>query len=280
MTVYTVALAKGGSTKTTTAAELVHALAARGRRVLALDLDQQGNLTTRCGLSRAAEVTAVAADVMEGKAAAEEAAVEAPSVPGAHIIAGTQHMAAIEHMPEAGAALRDYLPTLTRWDDVVIDTPPALGVVTLAALAAANVVIAPVACETEAYEQLDRLDRFVAQKVARLRPGQQIHAIIPTRYDGRRLLDREVVGRLTERHPGKVSHPVREAVAARDSYTAGQPASAYAPRSGVATDYAQALAPILDPARAAHRADMAGQPARPPADNTEQTPSNREDSRV
>lgn len=245
MTVYTVALAKGGSTKTTTAAELVYHLAARGRLVLALDLDQQGNFTTRMGVTRAAEVAAVAADVMKGDASAEDAAVAALSVPGADVIAGTQDLATIEYMPEVAGALRDYLPGLTRWDDVVIDTPPALGVITLAALAAADVVVAPVACEGEAYEQLDRLARFISQKVARLRPGQMIHAIVPTRYDGRRILDREVVQMLTERHAGRVHHPVREGVAARDAYIARQPVSAYAPGSGVAKDYAVALAPIL-----------------------------------
>ena len=61
MTVYTVALSKGGSTKTTTAAEIAAALAAAGRRVLAIDLDQQGNLTTRLGLTDDSEVPAVAA---------------------------------------------------------------------------------------------------------------------------------------------------------------------------------------------------------------------------
>lgn len=247
MTIYTVALAKGGSTKTTTAAELVHALAAGGRRVLALDLDRQGNLTTRCGVGRNAEVDAVAADVMKGDAAAEEAAIEAPTIAGAHVIAGTQAMANIEHMPEASASLRDYLPTLTAWDDIVIDTPPALGVITLAALAAADVVVAAVACEGEAYEQLDQLAKFLHQRVARLRPGAGIGWVVPTRYDARRILDREVLEMLTERYPGKVTPPVREAVAARDSYVARQTVTAYSPRSGIAQDYAAAMAAIIKP---------------------------------
>ncbi len=245
MTVYTIALAKGGSTKTTTAAELVHALAGAGRRVLALDLDQQGNFTTRLGVGRGAGVDAVAADVMTGEATAAEAAIDAPSVPGAQVIAGTQDMARIEHMPELGLALRDYLPSLGEWDDIVIDTPPALGVITLAALAAADVVIAPVTTSGEAYEQLDRLARFVSQRVARLRPGQEVHAVIPTRYDGRRILDREVVERLEERWPGKVMTPVREGVVARDAYLARQPIGVYAPASNVARDYTAALSGII-----------------------------------
>ena len=242
MTIYAVALSKGGSTKTTTAAELVAALARRGRRVLAIDLDQQGNLTTRLGVTDDTEVSAVAADVLTAEATAPEAAIDSPSVPGASILAGTHDLASLDQRPEVITALRDHLPEVAgEWDDVVIDTPPALGLVTLAALAAADV-----ACETEAYDQLDRLVEVIAQRIApRMKPGQRVHWIVPTRYDSRRLLDRDVVDMLTEQHPGRVTAPVREAVAARDAYTSGMPVSVFAPGSGIAADYAAALAPII-----------------------------------
>lgn len=247
MAVYAVALSKGGSTKTTTAAELVAALTRRGRRVLAIDLDQQGNLTTRLGVTGDTEVAAVAADVLTGEASAQEAAIDAPSVPGASVLAGTHDLATLDHRPEVITSLRDHLPEVAgEWSDVVIDTPPALGLVTLAALSAADVVIAAVACETEAYDQLDRLVEVIAQRIApRMKPGQQVHWIVPTRHDSRRLLDREVVEMLSEQHPGRVTRPIREAVAARDAYTSGMPVSVYAPGSGIATDYAEALAPII-----------------------------------
>ena len=256
MTIYAVALSKGGSTKTTTAAEVVAALTSRGRRVLAIDLDQQGNLTTRLGVTDDTEVSAVAADVLIAAASASQAAIPAPSVPGASVLAGTHDLANLDHRPEVITALRDHLPEVAdQWDDVVIDTPPALGLVTLAALAAADVVIAAVACETEAYDQLDRLVEVIAQRIApRMRPGQRVHWIVPTRYDGRRLLDRDVVDMLTEQHPGRVTSPVREAVAARDAYTVGMPVSIYAPGSGIAEDYAAALDPILGPS--AHSAEQ------------------------
>lgn len=247
MTVYAVALSKGGSTKTTTAAEVVAALAARGRKVLAVDVDQQGNFSKRLGLNDDTEVDAVAADVLVGKASAREAAVASPSVPGVDVLAGTHDLTEIDHLPEVLVSLRDYLPMIAgEWDDVVIDTPPALGMLTLAALAAADVVIAAVACETEAYDQLGRLVDVIASRVApRLRSGQQVHWIVPTRYDGRRLLDREVVEALEAKHPGRVTTPIREAVAARDAYTAGLPVSLYIPGSGIAEDYAAAMAQII-----------------------------------
>lgn len=248
MTAYTVALSKGGSTKTTTAAELVAALAARGRRVLALDLDQQGNLSTRLGVTGSTEVDATAADVLRGDATATHAAVPSPSVPGASVAVGTHDLAALDQLPEVTASLMHHLPEVAGdWDDIVMDTPPALGIVTLAALAAADVVVAAVACETEAYDQLDRLEAVIAERIARrLRPGQRVDWVVPTRHDGRRLLDREMVLMLRERYPGRVTRPIREAVAARDAYTAGQPVSIYDPGSSIAQDYAAAMAPIID----------------------------------
>lgn len=245
--IYTVALSKGGSTKTTTAAELVVALVRQGRRVLAIDLDQQGNLTTRLGVDDNTEVSAVAADVLTGAASAHEAAIPAPSVPGADLLAGTHDLASLDNRHEVITSLRDHLPEVSdRWDDVVIDTPPALGLVTLAALAAADTVVAAVACETETYDQLGRLAETIQVRVApRLKVGQRVHWVVPTRYDSRRLLDRDVVAMLEADYPGRVTSPVREAVAARDAYTSGQPVSVYAEGSPIALDYAAALAPIV-----------------------------------
>lgn len=248
MTVYTVALSKGGSTKTTTAAELVAGLARQGRRVLGIDLDQQGNLTTRLGVTGSTEVEYVAAEVLTAEATATEAAVPAPSVSGAWVLAGTHDLNALDQRPEVITALRDHLPTVAgEWDDVVIDTPPALGLLTLAALAAADVVVAAVACETEAYDQLKRLEDVIEQRVAKqMKPGQRVHWIVPTRYDGRRLLDRDILEALHKNHDGSVTPPVRETVQAKDAYTSGLPVSEYAPGSGIADDYAAVLAHITN----------------------------------
>lgn len=246
MTVYTLSILKGGPGKTTTAADLVANLAGRGRRVLAVDLDQQGNLTTRLGVTDDTEVSAVAADVLVGEASALEAAIPSPSVPGVSVLAGTHDLAELDQRPEIITSLRDHLPELAdTWDDVVIDTPPAMGLVTLAALAAADVVIAPVECATEAYDQLGRLIEVIEKRIApRLHPGQRLHWIVPTKYRHNRLIDREVVDVLTEQFPGRVTNPVREAVAAKDAYTDGKPVGVYAPRSPIAEDYAQAFAMI------------------------------------
>lgn len=247
MIVYAIALGKGGTTKTTTSAEEAAFLAGLGYRVLAIDLDQQGNLSTRLGITNETEVDAVAADVLTGEATVAQAAIPSPSVPGVWVLVGTVDLGNLDHRPEIITSLRDYLPELEAdWDFVVIDTPPAMGLVTLAALAAADIVIASVSCEAEAFDQVSRLEATIQQRVApRLRVGQRVHWIIPTKYDGRRSLDREVVEALEQGYPGRVTNTVREAVAAKDAYTAGKPVSIFAPKSGVAGDYKAALTTIL-----------------------------------
>ena len=135
MAIYTVALPKGGSAKTTTAAELVAYLAALGRRVLAIDACQQGDLGTRLGITDDTPVSAVTAEVLLGTATVEDAAIPSPAVAGADVLVGTRDLQNLHHNPEVLTALRDILPTLTDWSDVVIDTPPAIDLATLAALA-------------------------------------------------------------------------------------------------------------------------------------------------
>lgn len=125
--------------------------AERPAPVLAIDLDQQGNLTTRMGVTRDAEVVAVTAEVLTGEATAEEAAIAAPSVPGAFVLAGTHDLAQIDtqSVPDLVTALRDHLAAAAQvWDDVVIDIQPSLTGLTLAGLAAADVVVASVAIGT------------------------------------------------------------------------------------------------------------------------------------
>lgn len=249
MTTYTIALAKGGSTKTTTAAELAHALAARGRRVLAIDLEQQGNLSSRLGVTGDTEVTAGAAEVLlNPRIKVQDAAIEAPSVPGVQVLVGTDALEGAAQQAAIVSVLRARIPTWGEWDDVVIDTPPAMGNLTLGALAAADVIVAPVPCEPESWEQLGRLERYITEVVQIMREDAHVAWVLPTKHNARRRLDRELIEALAEQYPGRVTPPVREATIVRESYLEGQPVSVYAPRAAVSEDYARALDAILDPA--------------------------------
>lgn len=249
MAVYTCAIPKGGATKTTSVAELALALARRGSRVLAIDLDQQGNLSTRLGITQETPIAATAAEVLDASASLAEAAEPAPSADGVDVIVGAHDLTALEENPppDLVTSLRDMLPTVgERWDDVVIDTPPNVGALTLAGLAAADHVIVSLQAATEAYDQLDRLEAIITERLTRrIRPGLRISAVIPTMVDARRLLDREVLELLAQRYSDRVTPPVRQAVAVRDAYTAGMAVSVYDPDSAVAADYAAAMEYLL-----------------------------------
>lgn len=260
MAVYTVATPKGGVGKTTTAAELVAALARAGRSVLAVDLDQQGNLTARLGVTPSTEVPGTTADVLDGAMGLDQAVTSSPAVPGAGVLAGTHALADVESSPPADLVtfLRDELPRHAgRWADTVIDTPPSVGPLTQAGLAAADTVVAPVTPTVEAWDQLRRLQAVLDARIRRrVNPRARICWVVPTMFDSRaaaghgRLLDREVLDQLATAFPGRVTPTVRETVTVRDAYTDSRPVSVYAPEAPVSTDYRAVTALVTqeDPA--------------------------------
>ena len=185
-----------------------------------------------------------------------EAAEPAPTVPGADVIVGAHDLTALQQQPppDLVTSLRDMLPTVKdRWDSVVIDTPPNIGALTLAGLAAADHVIVSVELATEAYDQIGRLEAVIdGQLTRRIRPGLSVDAIVPTKVDTRRLLDREVLALLTDRFGERVTPTIRSAVAVRDAYTAGMTVSAYDPGSAVAADYKAAIDHLLAITKGTH----------------------------
>lgn len=244
--IYTITLGKGGTGKSTTAAELVAELVRQGRKVLALDLDRQGNFTSRMGVTRDTEVYATTAQVLVGDVSVQDAAIEAPTVPGAHVVPGNHELAEVDNRSEIVAGLRAGLAKAGEWDDIVIDTPPALGVINQAAIAAAGVIVAPVSCDAEAWEQVAQLDLFIQGRVSKPLhlDGVGINWIIPTKHRSQRLLDREVIEMLREKWGDHVTPPIRESVVVKDSYVAGQPVGLYAPSHDLVADYRVALAQI------------------------------------
>lgn len=247
MPTYTVASLQGGSGKTTVASELAATLAQEGHRVLVIDLCASGDLTTRMGLTPATEVTSVAADALTG---GDHPLVPepAPGVPGAWVLAGTYDLAAMRQCPDLVAEFATRLPGVAgQFDDVVIDTPPVLGPVKLAGLAAADLIVAASSCSTEGYDALVTLEQVLDHRLSStgIRRGSRIDIIVPVRHDGRRLLDQEVLEAMAAAWPGRVTHPIREAVDVRDAYTSGQPLSRYAPTSPVAGDVTIATRQVL-----------------------------------
>lgn len=235
MKIYTVVQQKGGTGKTTLAADLVAALVHEGQRVLAIDCDSQRNFGQRLGLISAQNPPQTVLAYTAGVATAAELAVPSPAVPGADVIRG--NVSVQELPPEETTQLRDLLPAETAWDACVIDTPGALGYITLAACAAADVIAIPVETKGEALDGVDETNDFIVGKVANLRRGRRPQRVwyVPTRM-GRNNLGSEVVEQLRERFPGQVTAPIRESVRVADAYNSLLPGSVFSPRSNGSRD--------------------------------------------
>lgn len=247
MTNYVVALPKGGTGKSSLSAELTYYLAAvDGQTVLAGDLDQQGNLTRRLGITNNTPVEYTLADVLRGVASPLEAAIPGRR-PGVFVLAGGRDLTAVADAPPSDLVTSLRFSDLSPWPNAVWDTQPNTGRMLDTALAVADEVIVPVACSVEAFDQVETLEQVLSSPtMKRINPGVGITRIVPTLYDARRLLDRDIVGELRSRYGALVTqNTIRESVRVKESYTSGQTVSEYAPDEPVSTDIAAVVHEIL-----------------------------------
>lgn len=243
----TIAIAnqKGGVGKTTTAANLAAAFAKRGRRALLVDLDPQASLSAAVGVR---EPGATVYDVIAGDAAAASGIVALQGydlIPSCPDLAGAEFEIAAQ--PGREFILREKLePLHGRYDYILIDCPPGLGLLTLNALTAARELYIPLQAEFLSLDGLARLVETVAQVRRRLNPALTIGGIIVTRYDSRRRLNREVIESIREHFPVELFEQViRENIAIAEAPSYGQDIFQYRPDSAGAADYDALASEIL-----------------------------------
>lgn len=186
---------KGGVGKTTTAINIGASLAAIKKRVLLIDLDPQGNAGTGLGFVRASHRQSVYGVIMGTANVADN--ILTTAVQGMHILPSSQALAGADidllDMDNREFRLRDALqPILPHYDYILLDCPPALGYLTINALAAANAVIIPLQCEFFALEGVQQLTDTINIVKEKWNPELDILGVLLTMYDKRYGLTRAV----------------------------------------------------------------------------------------
>ena len=236
--IYALANQKGGVGKTTTAVNLAACLAEAGERVLVVDLDPQANATSGLG-ERANGVSS--ADLLDGAPLATLAQTTRFSnldlVPARADLAGTA--ADLARRENADHYLAEALKDATdRYSFVFVDCPPALGPLTVNALAAADRVLVPVQAEYYALEGLSQLLSSVNAVKGRLNPRLSVGGVLLTMVDGRTRLSADVAAEL-ERHLGELVFRTRvpRSVRVAEAPSHGLPVIAYDRTSAGAEAY-------------------------------------------
>ena len=238
---------KGGVAKTTTTLNLGVAFQELGRRVLAVDLDPQSNLTMSLGLDPETVETSVY-DVLVNHAGIEQAIMhgEIDTVVSNIDLAGAE-IALSSLIGRERVLSRGLLEIADQYDYIFIDTPPSLGLLTINAFTAADAVIVPVQCEYLSLRGLAQLKRTLELVRENLNPSVHIAGILPTMYDSRTVHGQEAVDILRSSFGELVFDTIiSKTIKFAEAPVKGESVLKYAPNSEAAKLYRRLAKEVLN----------------------------------
>ena len=243
MQILTAAVIKGGTGKTTTCAALAQAAAADGQRVLAIDLDPQANFSLFIG---ADQNKPGSYELLHGT---DPAQLIQQTKQGIDAIAASPDLATERTTPASAKRLQAALePLKSRYDLIIIDTPPTMGELTFNALQTATGLIIPLETDNSSLQGLYQI-ADIAHQMQRSNPALMITGVVLTRYDSRPKINRYLQEVIAERGQ-EIGAPfligIRPGIAIREAQAMQQSLFDYAPRSNPAQDYKKLYEMIME----------------------------------
>jgi chromosome partitioning protein len=251
--VIAIANQKGGVGKTTTAINLAGSLSERGMRVLCVDMDAQSNLTVGLGLNLRTIDRSMAEVLIDPGVSIDDVIIPTQSI-GIDVAPSTIDLSAAENTLFSAIgrehALREAIQgsVQERYDFILIDCPPTLGLLTINALVAADSVIIPVQTQYYALKGFSALVNVINQIRNRgLNPNLKILGLLPTFYDGRTLLGRDMLEELRVMGDHHIFESmVKQTVRLGEAPLVGRPVTAYATNSEAARAYRGLAREVLE----------------------------------